>query len=151
VELPVDAHIPHDYVTGERLRLEAYRRIAAAADDAAIDEVVDELRDRYGPLPEPVQRLMEVARLRSLARTAGVSEVVLAGQYVRFGGIDLPESRRLRLLRLYKGTQVKPVTRTILVPRPRAVTMGAAPVTGSALVAWAREVIGSVILEPIGG
>jgi transcription-repair coupling factor (superfamily II helicase) len=151
VELPVDAHIPHDYVTGERLRLEAYRRIAAAADEAAIDEVVDELRDRYGPLPEPVQRLMEVARLRALARTAGVSEVVLAGPYVRFGGVDLPESRRLRLLRLYKGTQVKPVTRTILVPRPKAVTVGAAPVTGSALVAWAREVIGSVILEPIGG
>ena len=64
VELPVDAHIPHDYVTGERLRLEAYRRIAAATDDAAIAEVVAELRDRYGPLPEPVERLMDVARLR---------------------------------------------------------------------------------------
>ena len=150
VELPVDAHIPHTYVTGERLRLEAYRRIAGATDDAAIDEVVDELRDRYGPLPEPVLRLIEVARLRALARSAGVTEVVLAGPYVRFGGVDLPESRRLRLLRLYKGTQVKPVTRTILVPRPKPATMGAAPVIDAPLVAWAREVIGSVILEPIG-
>ncbi len=151
VELPVDAHIPHTYVTGERLRLEAYRRIAAASDETAIGEVVSELRDRYGPLPEPVQRLMDVARLRALARSAGVSEVVLAGQYVRFTGIDLPESRRLRLLRLYPGTQVKPVTRAILVPRPKPATLGAAPVTDAALVAWAREVIGSVILEPIGG
>ncbi len=151
VELPLDAHIPHEYVAGERLRLEAYRRIAAANDEAAIAEVVDELRDRYGPLPEPVARLMDVARLRILARQAGVAEIVLAGQNVRFGGVDLPESRRLRLLRLYPGTQVKPVTRTFLVPRPRPKAMGAPPITDAALVAWAREVVQSTILEPIGG
>jgi transcription-repair coupling factor (superfamily II helicase) len=151
VELPVDAHIPHDYVTGERLRLEAYKRIAAASEDAAIDEVVAELKDRYGPLPEPVQRLMEVARLRVLARSAGVAEVVLQGGYVRFGGVDLPESRRMRLTRLHPGTQVKPVTRTILVPRPKPATMGAAPIVDAPLVAWAAEVIRAVILEPIGG
>ncbi len=113
VELPVDAHIPHSYVAGERLRLEAYKRIAAASDEHGIAEVEAELRDRYGPLPEPVQRLMDVARLRVLARGAGVSEVVLAGTYVRFGGVDLPESRRLRLVRLYPGTQIKPVTRPV--------------------------------------
>jgi transcription-repair coupling factor (superfamily II helicase) len=151
VELPVDAHIPHEYVSGERLRLEAYRRIAAANDESGIDEVVAELRDRYGPSPAPVERLMDVARLRVLARSAGVTEIVLAGNYVRFGGVDLPESRRLRLVRLYPGTQIKPVTRTILVPRPKPATVGAAPVIDAALVAWAREVIGSVILEPIGG
>jgi transcription-repair coupling factor (superfamily II helicase) len=151
VELPVDAHIPHTYITGERLRLEAYKQIAAAHDEGAIDEVVAELRDRYGPLPEPVGRLMDVARLRVLARQAGVGEIVLAGTYVRFAGVDLPESRRLRLLRLYPGTQVKPVTRTILVPRPKPPTVGAAPVVDEALVAWAREVIRAVILEPIGG
>ncbi len=151
VELPVDAHIPHTYVTGERLRLEAYRRIAAAHDVAGIDEVVAELRDRYGPLPEPVARLMDVAALRVLARSAAITEIVLAGNYVRFGGVDLPESRRLRLLRLYPGTQIKPVTRTVLVPKPKPTTVGAPPVTGAALVAWAREVIEAVMLEPIGG
>jgi transcription-repair coupling factor (superfamily II helicase) len=151
VELPVDAHIPLDYVTGERLRLEAYKRIAAASDEAAIDEVVAELEDRYGKLPEPVRRLMDVARLRVLARSAGVAEVVLQGAYVRFGGVDLPESRRLRLLRLHPGTQVKPVTRTVLVPRPKPATMGAPPVVDAPLVAWAAEVIRAVIAEPIGG
>ena len=147
----VDAHIPHAYVTGERLRLEAYRRIAAASDSEAIGQVVDELRDRYGAPPEPVERLLDVARLRVLARSAGVTEIVLAGSYVRFAGVDLPESRRLRLLRLYPGTQIKPVTRTILVPRPKPATVGAAPVVDAPLVAWAREVIRAVITEPIGG
>ncbi|SQC37401.1 Transcription-repair-coupling factor [Rothia kristinae] len=53
IELPVDAHLPHDYVPGERLRLEAYRNLAAAATDEAVDEVAAELADRYGELPEP--------------------------------------------------------------------------------------------------
>ena len=143
----------------ERARVLIDRELTAAGwavQDArallpGIDEVVAELRDRYGPLPEPVERLMDVARLRVLARSAGVAEIVLAGTYVRFGGVDLPESRRLRLLRLYPGTQIKPVTRTVLVPRPKPATMGAAPVIDAPLVAWAAEVIRAVILEPIGG
>ena len=53
IDLPVDAHLPPDYIGSDRLRLEAYRRLAAAADDAAVDAVIDELVDRYGPLPEP--------------------------------------------------------------------------------------------------
>ena len=151
VELPVDAHIPHSYVTSERLRLEAYRRIAAAHDAEGIAEATAELTDRFGPLPEPVARLMDVADLRILARKAGVTEIVLAGNYVRFAGVDLPESRRLRLTRLYRGTQIKPVTRQILVPRPKPATVGGAPVIDAPLVEWVREVIRSVILEPIGG
>ena len=52
IDLPVDAHLPPDYIASDRLRLEAYRRLAAAADDAAVDAVVEELVDRYGPLPD---------------------------------------------------------------------------------------------------
>ncbi len=61
VDLPVDAHIPHDYVPGERLRLEAYRKIAAAGDAEALAAVEEELKDRYGNPPLPVQRLFAVA------------------------------------------------------------------------------------------
>ena len=92
VELPVDAHLPHDYIPGERLRLEAYRRIAGAADDAAVEAVREELADRYGPLPTPVENLLHVARFRAHARTAGLTEVTLQGSLVRFGPVELPES-----------------------------------------------------------
>src|SRR5690606_31222903 len=57
IELPVDAHIPHEYIERERLRLEAYAKISAADDDSAIEAVRAELIDRYGPVPEPVDRL----------------------------------------------------------------------------------------------
>ena len=83
IELPVNAHLPHDYVPGERLRLEMYRSLATATDDAAVDAVVEEMQDRYGPLPEPVQALVAVARFRNRARAAGVTEVMLLGQNVK--------------------------------------------------------------------
>ncbi len=51
VELPVDAHIPHDYVPGERLRLEAYTAIAAIDSETDLKSVLDELNDRFGAPP----------------------------------------------------------------------------------------------------
>src|ERR1041384_5372025 len=81
VELPVDAHLPHDYVPGERLRLEAYRKIAEVADEAALKAVWDELKDRYGTPPEPVERLLGVARLRHTCRRHGVTEVIRSEEH----------------------------------------------------------------------
>src|ERR1700749_268264 len=51
IDLPIDANLPPEYIASDRLRLEAYRRLAAASDDAAVSAVVDELTDRYGALP----------------------------------------------------------------------------------------------------
>ncbi|HEX5142715.1 MAG TPA: transcription-repair coupling factor, partial [Mycobacterium sp.] len=75
IDLPIDAHLPPDYIGSDRLRLEGYRRLAAAADDDAVRAVVEELTDRYGPLPEPALRLVAVARLRLLCRRYGLTEV----------------------------------------------------------------------------
>jgi len=52
VELPVNAHIPHDYIPGERLRLEAYTQIAAIDSELDVTAITDELSDRYGEPPE---------------------------------------------------------------------------------------------------
>jgi len=145
VELPVDAHLPHEYIAGERLRLEAYRRIAEAADDAAVSAVRDELEDRYGPLPEPAERLLDVARLRVRLRRAGLSEVTLQGPNVRFAPVQLPESAQLRLKRLYPRSVVKPAVRTMLVPRPSTAPVGGQPLTGVALLAWCRGVVDAVL------
>src|SRR5690606_30019268 len=87
VELPIDAHIPHDYVPGERLRLEAYRRIAEVAGEDDIAAVREELLDRYGEPPQPVDNLLAVARFRVLARSAGLTDVVLQGSQIRFAPV----------------------------------------------------------------
>lgn len=108
IELPVDAHVPHDYAPGERLRLSAYRSIASANTEEDIKAVREELVDRYGKLPEPVENLLLVAGLRMLARACGVGDIVLQGTNIRFAPVELRESQELRLKRLYPGTVIKP-------------------------------------------
>ncbi len=80
VDLPVDANLPVDYLPGERLRLEAYRSLAGATTDEAVDAVRAELLDRYGPIPPPVENLLAVARFKVLCRRYGVTEVSLQGK-----------------------------------------------------------------------
>ncbi len=148
IELPVDAHLPHDYVPSERLRLEVYKRLAAVRAEPEVEEVRAELVDRYGEPPDPVGTLLSVARLRARVRAAGLTEVTAAGPNVRFGPVDLPESATLRLQRLYPRSTVKPHTRTILVPRPRTAPVGGTLVTDEPLLQWCRGVIDEVIDRP---
>jgi transcription-repair coupling factor (superfamily II helicase) len=156
VELPVDAHIPHDYVTGERLRLEAYTRIAAIDSVHSIDAVRDELADRFGPVPVQVENLLAVARLRAVARGAGLTDIILQGTSIKFAPVDLPESRQVRLQRLYPGSVLKPAVSTMLVPVPKAsgstrsgtratVSLGAPPLRDRELLTWCEGLIESVL------
>jgi transcription-repair coupling factor (superfamily II helicase) len=156
IELPVDAHIPHDYVTGERLRLEAYTRIAAINTAADIHAVREELADRFGPVPPQVESLLTVARLRAAARRAGLSDITQQGGYIKFSPVDLPDSRQVRVQRLYPRTVLKPAVRTMLVPVPKGgsgstrqgasatVSLGAPPLRDTDLLAWCEELIEAV-------
>ncbi|MZD06724.1 transcription-repair coupling factor [Streptomyces sp. SID5785] len=145
IELPVDAHVPHDYAPGERLRLQAYRAIASANTEDDVRQVREELTDRYGKLPEPVENLLLVAGLRMLARACGVGEIVLQGTNIRFAPVELRESQELRLKRLYPGTVIKPTTHQILVPRPKTAKVGGKPLVGRELLAWVGEFLASVL------
>jgi transcription-repair coupling factor (superfamily II helicase) len=149
IELPVDAHLPHDYIAHERLRLEAYRKIASAADEQALTEVRAELVDRYGPVPDAVNNLFDVAAFRTRVRAAGLSDVTAQGKFVRFAPVELPESAQLRLKRLYPGTVLKPAIRTILVPFPTTARIGGRPLHGEELLAWARQLIDAVVLGDV--
>lgn len=145
LELPVDAHVPHEYIAHERLRLEAYRKIADATTPEALDAVRAELLDRYGLLPEPVENLFEVASFRNLAREAGLTDVTAQGKFIRFAPVDLAESTQLRLRRLYPGAVLKPAIRTVLVPYPTTARIGGRALVGRELLGWARDLVGSVL------
>jgi len=145
VDLPIDAHLPHDFVPSERLRLEAYRRLAGAADDDAISAARAELLDRYGPLPEPVERLLAVASFRVFARRFGLTEVSLQANAVRFAPMQLRESQTMRLQRLYPRSVVKPAIGTVLVPRPTTARVGGQPLRDAALLDWARQLLEVVL------
>ena len=147
IELPVNAHLPHDYVPGERLRLEAYRKLASALTNEAIDEVLAELVDRYGEPPQEVKNLIDVARFRVDARAAGLTDVALQGNFIRFSPGDLPESRTMRLQRMYPGSQVKPALNSILIPKPKTAKIGGRDLQDAEMLQWAHQVLDAIFKE----
>jgi len=80
VELHVPAFLPDAYVGDVHVRLVLYKRIAAAADATALDDLTAELVDRFGPLPTPAQQLLRIARLKLRARELGVRRLDLGAQ-----------------------------------------------------------------------
>jgi transcription-repair coupling factor (superfamily II helicase) len=150
LELPVDAHIPDDYVDSERLRLEAYQKLSAAsgpaAKDGQIDAVVEELADRYGTPPEQVQHLVAISRLRRQAQLAGLSDVIATGSKLRIAPAKIPDSRRVRLERLYPGSKHFAQNDVILVPFP--MPGGEMPGDGE-LIEWVSKLITAIFpVEP---
>nr|WP_222437295.1 transcription-repair coupling factor [Quadrisphaera sp. RL12-1S] len=145
IELPVDGLLPHDYVPHERLRLEAYRKLAAATSDDDVAAVRAELVDRYGEPTEQVENLLAVARFRVRARASGITEVSLQGRNIRFAPVELRESQELRVQRLYPGTLVKQALRTVLVPQPMTARVGGQPLRDRAVLEWATALLDAVL------
>jgi transcription-repair coupling factor (superfamily II helicase) len=128
-------------VPGERLRLEAYKKIAAAHTEDELATVLEELRDRYGEPPQEVQNLMAVASFRVRARELRLTDVAMQGKYVRFAPLELRESQTVRLQRLYPGSLVKAATSTVLVPAPTTARIAGQPLRDRELLDWCRSLL----------
>jgi len=99
VDLPVEAHLPDSYVPETAQKLELYRRLARARSAGDLAAFRQELTDRFGPMPTPVTRLVEVAELRMAAEAAGVSSISREeGQLVVRFGAGLSRATAMRLL-----------------------------------------------------
>jgi transcription-repair coupling factor (superfamily II helicase) len=77
VDLPWEAYLPRDYVPGQRLRIEVYRRLARVRRLERLEDFRTELRDRFGPLPESAEWLLRLAEVRLLAARWQVAQVKL--------------------------------------------------------------------------
>ena len=99
VDLPVDAHLPDDYVPDVAQKLELYRRLARARSAGDVAAFRQEVTDRFGPMPASVTRLVEVAELRLAAEAAGVSSISREeGRLVVRFGTGLTRAAAMRLL-----------------------------------------------------
>jgi transcription-repair coupling factor (superfamily II helicase) len=99
IDLPVDAYLPDEYVPEEPQKLELYRRLGRVVSEHELDAVRAELVDRYGVPPPPVERLLQVARLRYTAEAAGLASLSREdGQLVLRFGPDWSRSATARLL-----------------------------------------------------
>ena len=145
VELPINAHLSDIYVPGERLRLDLYRRLADVAKPTDVQSIREELLDRFGELPEEANALLAVAQLRALAKSHGIREVVATGKFLRLTPLTLPESRQLRLARLFPGSIYKGPTRTALITLPKNPAWNpskpVAEIVDTSLLTWVTEVV----------
>ncbi|MFJ3491697.1 transcription-repair coupling factor [Leifsonia aquatica] len=149
LELPVDAHIPEEYVDSERLRLEAYQKLSSASaptsKDGQIDLVLEEMTDRYGEPPVQVLNLVAVSRLRRAAQKAGLGEVVAMGSNLRLAPAILPDSLQVRLQRMYPGSKYHAAPKVAMVPLPR---VNGEPVDDAALIEWVATLLGALFPVP---
>jgi transcription-repair coupling factor (superfamily II helicase) len=147
IDLPIDAHLPTEYISVERLRLEMYRKLAEARDNAKLDEVVAEMTDRYGEPPNEVANLIAVARFRLVARAYGLTDVSVQGKHLRFSPLPLPDSKQLRLKRYHPDSVYKTANDQVSVPRPSTRRVGGEPLRDQALLQWCAQLLKDVLGE----
>jgi transcription-repair coupling factor (superfamily II helicase) len=128
LDLPIDAHLPAEYVPKEVLRLEAYRRLAAVTTNAEVDDIAAEWADRYGPVPPAGESLLAIARLRVACFDRGIEEIAVS-KGPGFGGpkwmakvspVELRASKKMRLERLYKGSTFREQVKVLQLALPSA-------------------------------
>ncbi|MFO0966636.1 MAG: transcription-repair coupling factor [Gemmataceae bacterium] len=83
VELPWPAYLPRDYVPGQKQKIEAYRRLARIRKLDRLEDFENELRDRFGAVPEPVKWLLRLHELRLLAARWQIAGVHLEGKGIK--------------------------------------------------------------------
>ena len=109
------------------------------------------MEDRFGPLPQEVLRLLSVARLRHQARRAGISDITVQGTRVKFHPVELPDSKQVRLKRLYPGSSFRAAAKAINVPFPKAGrNVTSLKLRDTELIQWAADFLSALFdVDPI--
>lgn len=124
IDLPIDAHLPDDYVAELPLRLEAYRKLAKTVEHAQVDDVAAEWEDRFGELPEAAATLVTLARLRVEAIRIGLTEIVALRDEVRLAPVDLSASQEVRLQRIGPRAVLRASEGVLFIPAPMPILQG---------------------------
>lgn len=90
IDLPLSAYLPDEYIQDRRQKIDLYRRLTRLEQFDEIEELRTEMQDRFGPLPEPAQRLLELCELKLEAVVWQIEEIFLQDTYlgIRFGNLE---------------------------------------------------------------
>jgi transcription-repair coupling factor (superfamily II helicase) len=97
LDVNVDAYVPADYIPYEQAKIEVHRRVVGALEVADVEGLRDELEDRFGPLPEPLENLLALQRARIKFGQAGARTVSFRGGRLAVVPIELDSVRARRL------------------------------------------------------
>ena len=142
IDLPIEASIPIEYIDSDKLRLEAYRKLASARNEADLKDLEEEHTDPYVKPP------VEIENLNNVDRQNFISEILAQSNRVRIGRIDPPESIQMRMGRIYKGTQYRPVTHQLIVPTPFTGSLSQGPMSSDQVVLWTNQLLDDLAWTP---
>jgi transcription-repair coupling factor (superfamily II helicase) len=104
LDVNVDAYVPADYIPYEQAKVDVHRRIAAAREVSDLGALREELEDRFGPVPEPLESLLLLQQARIKLGQAGASAVTFRGGRLAVTPIELDAARAKRLRERLPGT-----------------------------------------------
>ncbi|MFN6315655.1 MAG: transcription-repair coupling factor [Rhodoluna sp.] len=147
LEIPIDAHIPLEYVDSERLRLEAYHKLSAASGEkgtrAQLDLIFQELEDRYGRAPQPVVNLMDVTEFRQICNRYGLRDVSLTLGQIKIQPVELTEAKQVALSQGFLGLRYLKSSKQLTIPIPLAASGEA--LADRKLIDWAVQLFTEVL------
>ena len=135
LELPITAYVPAEYVAFEATKIDVHRRIARATDVAELAAVRDELTDRFGAPPEPVDNLLRLQSLRVGLGQLGATAVVFRSGRLQVEGLKLDDAWAARL----RAAQSR-----VVYYKQRATLVAHAAEGEPALLAWAQTIVDAV-------
>ncbi|MEW6095096.1 MAG: transcription-repair coupling factor [bacterium] len=92
VDLPCDTYIPDEYINDISQRYAVYKKLSSAKDFKSLQEIKEELEDRYGKIPVSVKRLLELLNMRLIAKKIGITSLTISDGYLL---IELPPDEKL--------------------------------------------------------
>lgn len=107
IDLNIDAYIPESYIPNEYQKLDVYKRIAAIENEEEMDDMVEELIDRFGDIPKKVQQLLHIANIKAMAHSVYVTAVEQKGDsyiFVMYEKAKVRPERIPTMLEAYKGS-----------------------------------------------
>ena len=117
VELPLDAYLPPGYVMDEIERVDLYRRASGLGSLAEVEDLAEELADRFGELPEPAMNLLGLSRVKLLAREAGASSVTFRSGNLAVTGVTAGRGPEALMRKATGGTVTQRGRARIARPR----------------------------------
>ena len=118
LDVQIDAYVPAEYVPYEAAKIEVHRRIAAAREVADLGALRDELADRFGPLPQPLENLVALQHARIRLGEAGARAVTIRQGRLSVTPIDLDDERRTRLAAELPQARYEPGRELVSLPVP---------------------------------
>ncbi len=95
IDIKTDAFIPDKYIESGNTRIEMYKRISSVESEEDLQEMLEELIDRFGEPPESVANLLNIALIGKMAAKCGITEIIQQGEFLRFRILDTDEEKAI--------------------------------------------------------